>query len=256
MNDISSKHQYNSTDAKLVLDILKYEGTPQAIVKFSEVCDQLTDYTYWFVLSTLWVSYNGFTDLQLWKKLFSSDRPGREKSIMKPSEVQKFKQLPYFVTVYRAHRENETDWIAYTTDLETAFRFARHREVPTVSEYVIKKRDIIGYFLRRGEHEIIMLSPEKLRSVQVLDVPPAPAYVMAHRLDRAIFVEHADDGAWRMMPFTSLRKGMSFQLMEADGSIISDANGRTNFVATSDSYFGEDGWKVEIEDPHRPITEE
>lgn len=162
MQDISPEFKYNPRDAKLMSELLKYESTPQAVIKFEELSDKFkTDYAYWFALSTLWVSYTGWSELSLWKRLFSSTRPKRAKCIMKPSEYKRFKQLPYFVTIYRAKRKGEDDWIAYTLDLNIAIRFAIERKVLQVYEYKVKSKDIMALFLRRGEKEVIVLDVNK-----------------------------------------------------------------------------------------------
>ncbi len=72
--NISTAFVPNQTDNFIIQKLLPYEGTPLAIVKFKEVCNDLSDYAYWFMLSTLWVSYSGFSELELWKELFSSNR--------------------------------------------------------------------------------------------------------------------------------------------------------------------------------------
>jgi len=141
--------------------MIEREGTPAAITYFAKKCGPLSDYMYWFYLSTLWVSYTGHSDINAWKSLFGSSRAKRKHSIMKPSEVRRFESLPHFVTVYRAHRPGETDWIAYTMDETTVKRFAAERGVTTYSEYRVKKRDILAVFLRRGEHEVIILDQTK-----------------------------------------------------------------------------------------------
>ncbi|MEW4232577.1 hypothetical protein Q0N71_04720 [Bacillus thuringiensis] len=168
--DIYSKFRWHPYDAKVGKGIVKREGTAEAIKYFSEVCEGLTDYGYWFFLSTLWVSYSGHSDINLWKQLFSSDRPKRKKCIMKPSELVAFEQLPYFITVYRAHRINEKDWIAYTLDPLIAARFANEREVNTIVEYKVKKRDVLALFLRRGEQEVIVLDKKKIQFVSKIDI--------------------------------------------------------------------------------------
>jgi hypothetical protein len=160
--DISPKFQWNLKGALVAENIIRLTETPEAIRYFASVCDDLKDYDYWFLLSTLWVSYSGGSDLALWKKLFSSGRKNREKSIMKPSELNKFKHLPWFVTIYRAHRPGETDWIAYTLDPLIAARFARERGVDKVMEYRVKKRDILALFTRRGEDEVLVLDKSKV----------------------------------------------------------------------------------------------
>lgn len=165
MNDISPVFKWNPYDAIIARKLVELDKTPEAINYFAENNEGLTDYSYWFLLSNCWISYTGFSDLDLWKKLFSSDRPQRKKSIMKPSELGVFERLPWFVSVYRAHRPKENDWIAYTLNKDIAIRFARERGVNTVKEYRVKKKDITALFLRRGEDEVIILDKEKVEFI-------------------------------------------------------------------------------------------
>lgn len=169
-NDISPYFKFDFNDKYMAQQLLKREGTPEAIKYFSGNCNKLTNYGYWFLLSTLWVSYTGFSDIELWKKLFSSNRPQKLKSIMKPSEVQAYEHLPYFITVYRAKRAGEKQWIAYTLDLEIAKRFAKERDVNKISKYEVKKRDVLALFLRRGEKEIIVLDENKPVFVEEIEI--------------------------------------------------------------------------------------
>ncbi|MBR3697584.1 MAG: hypothetical protein IKM97_04930 [Clostridia bacterium] len=170
MNDVSSSFKYNFQDKLIAIQLVKREETPEAIKYFSENCDKLTNYGYWFLLSTLWVSYTGHSDIELWKKLFSSNRPQKLKSIMKPSELKEFNYLPYIVTVYRAKRPNEKQWIAYTLDFEIAKRFAKERNVNKITKYEVKKKDILALFLRRGEKEIIVLDENKPKFIEEIEV--------------------------------------------------------------------------------------
>jgi hypothetical protein len=141
----------------LIEKVIQYEETPEAIQYFSRMCDKLTDYGYWFLLSTLWVSYTGWSDLEQWKLLFSSQRPKRKKSIMKPSELQALEALPYHIEAYRAPRPGEQDWISYTLSLDTAAKFATRRRPEEIVKYQVRKRDVLALFLRRGEQELIVL---------------------------------------------------------------------------------------------------
>ncbi|MEC2555116.1 hypothetical protein P9W85_28065, partial [Bacillus tropicus] len=75
-----------------------------------------------------------------------------------------------FITVYRAHRINEKDWIAYTLDPLIAARFANEREVNTIAEYKVKKRDVFALFLRRGEQEVIVLDKKNIQFVSKIDI--------------------------------------------------------------------------------------
>lgn len=168
MNDISPNFKPNVLDAQIAAELLKHEGTPRAITRFAELHEHLTDYAYWFLLGTQWVSYSGWSDLNLWKRLFRSCRPKRASSIMKPSELIEFNKLPKWITAYRAHRLGETDWISYTLGREIAERFARERGVSEIVAYELQKKDCIALFLRRDEQEIIMLDPAKARRIEVL----------------------------------------------------------------------------------------
>ncbi|WP_391560630.1 hypothetical protein [Robertmurraya sp.] len=169
-HDVSPNFTYNKIDAEIGTNLLKYEATPNAVIYFSEQCRHLTNYAYWFYLSTIWVSYSGHSDLQLWKKLFRASRPKRANSIMKPSELEVFKKLPKYIMAYRAQRPGETDWISYTLDLHIAARFARERGVNEVVEYQLRKTDVIALFLRRGEQELLMLDPIKAKRIGSVDV--------------------------------------------------------------------------------------
>lgn len=168
-NDISPLFRWNPTDAMIGGKIAACgEDTRAAVACFCENCDRLTNYAYWFFLSTLWVKDADAADLQTWKRFFSSERKQRKRSIMKPSEVTALEGLPYFITAYRAHRTGETDWIAYTTDRTIVKRFAVQRGAEVVNEYRIKKRDVLAYFTRRGESEILDLDKSRAQFVQTI----------------------------------------------------------------------------------------
>lgn len=171
MYDISPNANATIYDFTVGKKLAELDKTPEAINYFAEKADGLTDFSYWFFLSTCWVSYSGFSDLNLWKKLFSADRSKKLKSIMKPSEYEAYERLGWFVTVYRAHREGETDWIAYTMNKDIAFRFAREREVHAIREYKVKKRDITAVFLRREEDEVIIVNKDCVSFVKEHTVP-------------------------------------------------------------------------------------
>lgn len=155
--DISSAFRPSVKDSAIAETLIKLEGTPRAIEYFATKCDQLTDYSYWFFLGTLWVSYTGWSDLQLWRRLFACKRPSRAVSLMKPSELAALKELPNRITAYRAPRPGEQDWISYTLSLDTASLFALKRRSVEIVRYQIRKGDVLALFLRRGESELIVL---------------------------------------------------------------------------------------------------
>lgn len=173
MKDVSPDFKWNKYDALVMEKILRYAETPKAIRVFSNEHRGLSDYGYWFALGTLWVSYTGWSDLGLWKRLLASPRPKRETSLMKPSELTVFREFPECFPVYRAHRPGETDWISYTIHPKTAAKFALRRGVSEIQEYEMSKKDALCLFLRRGEFEVLSLSPAKsVRTIQVVIAEP------------------------------------------------------------------------------------
>ncbi|WP_246111511.1 hypothetical protein [Weissella muntiaci] len=170
LDDVSTAFKFNAADSEISQKLILYEQTGEAIKYFDAHQDELSDYAYWFFLSTLWVSYTGFSDLNVWKRLFSSRRPNKSISIMKPSELKALALMPKKLAAFRVHRKNETDWIAYTLSLETAKRFAAERGVTHIDVYEIKKRDITGLFLRRGENEVILVDKKLARHINTLQV--------------------------------------------------------------------------------------
>ena len=168
--DISPRFTPSPKGAQACVDAIKYEGTPESVIHFSEHCSELMDYDYWFLLSTLWISYTGWSDLNLWKQLFKVRRSGRRECLMKPKEMGFYCRLPQQVLCYRAHRPGERDWISYTLDLDIARRFAKEREVATLSAYRILRRDLLALFLRRSEYEVLCLNKQKARLVGQIGV--------------------------------------------------------------------------------------
>lgn len=166
--NISPVFRPDGYDAEVAAELLKFEGTGSAVVRFSELADGLSDYAYWFILGTLWVSYSGGSDLDLWKRLFASPRRLRKVSLMKPDEYRAFKALPAKMTVFRAHREGETDWISYSLDPAAAAQFAVQRGAESIRAYRIYKRDVVALFLRRGESEVLVI--DSARACQVCDI--------------------------------------------------------------------------------------
>lgn len=169
-DDVSPDFRWNKVDLQTIRKILRHETTPEAIKLFDRYAYRLTDYAYWFMLSTLWVGYTGYSDLNMWKRLLGSDRSKRETSIMKPSELRLFHGLADPLILYRAHRPNEQDWIAYTLSAEKAAVFAKQRGVDKVREYRVPKAEALCLFLRRGELEVLVLDKGKAEFVQELTV--------------------------------------------------------------------------------------
>ena len=156
-------------ERRIINRLLKFEETPKAIQYFAKHCDHLSDYWYWFVLGTLWVSYTGHSDLNLWRKLFNSKISNCSSSLMKPDELAIFKRFPAVFVVYRAHRKDEKDWISYTLSPKRAALFAVRRNME-IAAYEVKKLDILSYFARRGEDEILILDKTRAKFIQSIAV--------------------------------------------------------------------------------------
>ena len=170
IDDISPDFKPSRLDSEIIAKILPHAKTGKAIRVFNNVHRPLSDYGYWFTLSALWVDYTGWSELELWKRLFRSPRPNRETSIMKPSELTAFRNLPEELRVYRAHRTGESDWISFTLSLERAVMFARLRKVNVIHEYRMPKASALCLFLRRGEDEVLTLEKEAASPVREFEI--------------------------------------------------------------------------------------
>lgn len=164
--EISTCFKYRELDARLIYEVMSIE-TNLRIDFFKSIANQLSDYAYWFVLSTLWIDDSQIAPISVWKKLFSDKRANQKLSLMKPNEVKAFNALPNKLTVYRAHSKTEKDWISYTLDKKTAIEFARRKQIRNIQEYKIKKNNCIALFLRREESEIICLDKNMAKVVNL-----------------------------------------------------------------------------------------
>jgi hypothetical protein len=174
LHDVSPDFVPDRLSSEVVKRVILHEGTPKAIQIFAAEQHKLTHYWYWFTLSTCWVSYSGWYHISNWRALFESSRPNRKTSIMKPSEVRAFDELPDQLRVYRAHRPGERDWISYTLSPTRAAMFADKRGVSEVGLYKIQKADCIALFLRRDEFEVLMLDPTRAKSLGPVRISPMP----------------------------------------------------------------------------------
>lgn len=168
--DISPFFKPDNALSDIATALFRLENTPRAIQFFAENCHNLDDYGYWFLLGVCWVQYTGFSDLTLWKELFSSNRPHRPQCLMKPTELRYYKAFPKEVCAFRVHRAEEKDWISYTLDLDTARKFADIRGVKEIHQYKISKGNILCLFLRRQEYEVLCLNNVKAKLEKVLPV--------------------------------------------------------------------------------------
>lgn len=164
--DISPLFRPYLYDVSIAQELMQLDGTPQAIRLFANKCHGLSDYAYWFYLGTCWVTYTGWSELELWKQLFHSQRTNRDACLMKPTELRYFKTLPKVVHCYRVHRPDERDWISYTLDYDTAKTYAARRGATQIHEYRIPRKRLLCLFLRRHEYEVLCLDKHHAKAVK------------------------------------------------------------------------------------------
>ncbi|MBT0119324.1 hypothetical protein J4H67_20785 [Vibrio alginolyticus] len=116
------------------------------------------DSTYWNVLGSLWKDIGEVQQQSLWLPLFRSSRRSRHK-IMTSSERKEFARLPETVTAYRAiNGESEISTaISWTLSPEIAQRVFSHNGKRQVVKRQFNKKQILAYFSRRNEQEIIVI---------------------------------------------------------------------------------------------------
>lgn len=148
----------NRNDSLFVEHLL---GLPEfmAFDFFYHNCHKIIDDSnYWNLLGTLWKKCGSVINLLLWIELFRSNRKNRHK-IMKNRERKRWRSLPKKVIAYRAinnKAEIETA-ISWTLNKKIADDIFSHKGLRQVVSKKFDKKDILAFFDRRGEEEIIVL---------------------------------------------------------------------------------------------------
>ena len=97
------------------------------------------------------------------RRLLTSPRPQRER-MMNEAEIAEFASMPDLITVYRGFGKASCrqGW-SWTTNRAKAVWFADLDGVkPKVVSGVVSKSDVIAYFTRRDESEIVV-DPKRVR---------------------------------------------------------------------------------------------
>lgn len=150
----------NINDRIIVTELCQVDTSrrlpPETFEKINQIKD---DSTFWQVVATCWIKWGRTKDLAGWKKLFSTNRRGRW-HMMKKKDRKVWRSLPKVVTAYRAvaPEEDVDSMISWTLNKEVLERIYKDtREIVTRR---FKKEEVIAYFDRRKEHEIIVLGGE------------------------------------------------------------------------------------------------
>lgn len=138
---------------------------PWRIEAFWKIRKHLTDAEYWELLGNFWIDSENIQEKpHQWEKLMLSDRPKRP-AIMTVDEQRMLSELPDEMEVWQGRTVRRSDGMSWTLKRSTAAwfanRFASMEEAdPALSVGMVHKSDIIAYFHRRNEAEVIV--PEHL----------------------------------------------------------------------------------------------
>ena len=156
-------YQQKSEDlAKAIADkkfsqIVYLHERPYRLDAFIQIAKEMPDAKYWSLLGSIWTdTENAWQNLEQWRALFNSNRPGRE-NLMDGHEQSVFDSLPDEVEIYRGCEKGlNEDGLAWTLDKAKAEFFAnRFSKTGIILSKTIKKAQIIAVFTGRGESEVI-----------------------------------------------------------------------------------------------------
>jgi hypothetical protein len=144
----------------------------------------LDDASYWRILGDAWTASDAIAANEAeWRRLFSSDRPGRENLTREPDRAV-LADLPEEVTVYRGHSHDGGErGLAWTLSRESAEIFARQFATstdmghppgdPRVATAVVPREAIIAMHQHRRPGDVVILDlPDEIQ-VEKLEDPAA-----------------------------------------------------------------------------------
>lgn len=143
---------------------------PYQLKIFRKIVDKLTDAEYWKLLGEIYINSENLRQHgSILHKLLTSDRPHREQ-MMNGRERAYFRKLSSQFAIYRGYSHRNAAGWSWTLDKAKAVWFARRfAEVdaelagkPKLATGKVKKRDVIAYFSRRKEKEIVV-DPKKVK---------------------------------------------------------------------------------------------
>jgi hypothetical protein len=132
---------------------------PYRVDAFTKIASDLPDETYWSLLGSIWTdTENSWQNLDEWRKLFSSNRPHRDR-LMDRDEILAYNSLADTVKVYRGCQKGiNENGISWTLKREKAEWFStRLGKDGVVLEKEVSKEDILAVFTGRNEFEVVIL---------------------------------------------------------------------------------------------------
>jgi hypothetical protein len=147
----------------------------EAFEAFLVIENDLDDTSYWRILGDAWVASDAIAaNEHEWRRLFSSDRPGRENLTREPDRVV-LAELPDEVSVYRGHSHDGGErGLAWTLSRESAEAFARQFATstdmghppgdPRVATAVVPREAIIALHQWRRPDDVVILDlPDEIQ---------------------------------------------------------------------------------------------
>ena len=117
---------------------------------------------YWDLLGRVWIGTENARQHPIkWRRLWSETVEGR-RACMSEEDARIFDSLPEQTEVWRgtSHKRGVAG-LAWTLDREKAIwfaqRFCTESRVPLLVAGMVEKRNVLAYFDKRGEHEIVSM---------------------------------------------------------------------------------------------------
>jgi hypothetical protein len=141
--------------------------------------DELDPKGYWQMVRDAWIATESVAaNEQTWRRLFSSDRPGREK-LTSDRDRPVLEGLPEEVTVYRGHsHEGGEHGLAWTLERDSAEKFARQfaRSTdlghppgePRIATATVPRSSIVAVFQDRRPGDLLILDQPSEVHVEML----------------------------------------------------------------------------------------
>lgn len=153
---------FTKKDLKLFKYLVDEENTIESIWDFDANYKEFSPFAYWRILGLLYIKDGSQGDLPLWKKMFSRDIPEQKTGLMTEDELAYLKAQDDEIAIIRVHHKDEEDWISYTTDFVTSFfmghEFSLLDNFDSIKVYIVNKKNVLAYFNRHNENEIIVLN--------------------------------------------------------------------------------------------------
>lgn len=146
---------------------------PYRIHAFAQVADRLDDVAYWRELGYLWIDSENIADNHdLWRDLLQDEnRCAQRSQIMTADERAVWAALPDRVRVYRGFNEpGRALGMSWSLKRAVAQRFALrfgYSGATRIATGFVSKAEVVAYFARRGEDEVVVVSADAVSDVTI-----------------------------------------------------------------------------------------